>query len=167
MAAKIIFPFVILASAALGGGGGYLLKNKSSAAEAETKVEKDEKPKKQGKKGKGKSAGVASPVVYMKFSRQFVVPIIKNGRPAMMMIFDINIVLDDATAEGAYGYEPLLRDAMLADLLRMASEGILTKSTEDQSAMKIVKERLLTIAQEKLGEGASDILLLDVGLQPY
>lgn len=178
MIRKFILPLAVLAAAGLGGGGGYMLKinnNKPSPNTAEKQKNDDShnssipasKKTHRDHKKSGHEEASATNAAYMKFSRQFVVPIVKGGKPEMMMIFDINIVLDGTAAEGAYALEPQLRDAMLIDLLQLASEGTLARSVEDRSAMTAVKQRLLQIARDRLGEGVIDILLLDIGLQPY
>ena len=170
-----LLPIIIIVVAALvGGGGGFFLKMQSSSAEAVDPETTDDshasaEDKKHGKKSKGGGHGEPSEGIstYLKFKRQFVVPVMKNGRPEMLMVFDINIEVDASFSENAYSYEPRLRDAMLSQLFIFANDGELTNITQSTESLGKVKAALLETARKIMGDSAREILLIDIGVQEY
>ena len=172
---KKFLPILIPAVAGIvGGGGGFLIKSMGSSGEAaeyadadEYSDKKDKKKKSGDKKGKGGADELKPAGTYLKFKRQFVIPVMENGRPELLMIFDINIELESGFAENAYAYEPRLRDAMLAQLFIFANRGELTAITEDGEALDNIKSTLLETARKIMGDSAQDILLIDIGVQEY
>ncbi len=173
---KKLLPILIIVVAALvGGGGGFFLKMKTTAKpadgeHADASHETDGKGKNDGhgKKSKGGHGEPAEGVsTYMKFKRQFVVPVMKNGRPEMLMIFDINIEVDSSFDDSAYSYEPRLRDAILSQLFVFANDGELARITESAETLARIKASLLETSRKIMGDSAKEILLLDVGIQEY
>ncbi len=169
---KLLPILIILIAGVLGGGGGYFLKQAGSSSISDeapvSEAENDSHAKKEKKKekashGKTESADAA----YMKFGRQFVVPIVRGGKPQMMMILDINIEIDESDKESIYSSEPKLRDALLAELIKLSSDGVLASIVESPEAMAEAKSALLERARAISGSGAKDILILDIGVQEY
>ena len=91
----------------------------------------------------------------------------KDGKPEMLMIFDINIEVDSSFSENSYSYEPRLRDAILSQLFIFANDGKLTQITQDTEALASVKATLLETARKIMGDSAREILLIDIGVQEY
>jgi len=169
---KILPLIIILVAGLLGGGGGYFFKTSSAPSDSKESVEKEHggsEKKKKKKKGKGHDSpeGESEAVSYMKFSRQFVVPVVRNGTPQVMMIFSITIAVEPSLSENAYLYEPRLRDAILATLLQLGSRGELTVITESTEMMASAKSALLDTAKSIIGDGAREVLILDIGVQKY
>lgn len=193
MIQKLIPIIVIVIASLAGGGGGYFFKMQSAASGAPTggehasadgdhgaKPDGDNgddhgdadaddhgKKKKKKKKKGGHGDEPTSSTIYMKFSRQFVVPVVKQGRPKSMLILDVNIAIDSSFGESVYTYEPRLRDAMLAELLNLASQDMLPALLEDGDKMAATKQALLETAKTIIGDAAQDILILDIGMQSY
>ena len=167
-----LLPILIIVVAALaGGGGGFFLKTKTSTDAVESAPAGDshaapaEQHEKKSKGGHGEpSEGIST---YLKFKRQFVVPVMKDGRPEMLMVFDINIEVDSSFSENAYSYEPRLRDAILTQLFIFANDGDLTKITESTETLANIKAVLLETARKIMGDSAREILLIDIGIQEY
>ncbi len=165
-------PILIIVVAALaGGGGGFFLKTSSASADAaeehtdnDSHVSEDKQKNKSGG-GHGKpSDGISN---YLKFKRQFVIPVMKDGKPEMLMVFDINIEVDGSFSDNAYSYEPRLRDAILTQLFIFANDGDLTQITESTETLTNVKAVLLETARRIMGDSAREILLIDIGIQEY
>ena len=179
---KLLPILIIVVAALVGGGGGFFLKMQS-APSAEASDEHDgehvadasedgddshgssKDKKKKSKGGHGESSDKAP--TYVKFTRQFVVPVIEDGQPKMLMVFDINIEVDSSFSGSAYSLEPRLRDAILAQLFVFANSGVLLRVTESTEAMATVKAALLETVRKIMGDGAQEILLLDIGVQQY
>ncbi|OFW99589.1 MAG: hypothetical protein A3E78_00370 [Alphaproteobacteria bacterium RIFCSPHIGHO2_12_FULL_63_12] len=107
----------------------------------------------------------AEPSTYLKFSRQFVAPIVKAGHPVAMMILDINLELDSSDADSAYAEEPKLRDAVLKVLLKQASEGKLQEMFQNPEFLEETRAKILDESRAILGDGVKSVLIMDVGYQ--
>lgn len=174
-----LLPVIIIAVAGVaGGGGGYLAKSMMSAKAAPEAAEDsahagdesghgEKKDKKKSGHGGGHGAEQASATNYMKFSRQFVVPVVHGGRPKSMVILDINIAVDGSYDEGVYSLEPRLRDAFLARMLALSGEGMLPEMLEDMDKLVYLKAALLEESRKIIGDAALDVLILDLGIQNY
>ncbi len=174
---KLLPIIVILVGAIIGGGGGYFAKTlTANAAPSESHDEAssghDAADKGHGKKDKKKKGGHGAEedtgaTSYMKFGRQFVVPVVERGRPKSMVILDINIEVDNTLNESVYTLEPRLRDALLSRLLGLSSQGMLPQLLEDVEKMDATKAALLETSREIIGDAAVGVLILDVGIQSY
>jgi flagellar protein FliL len=174
---KLLPILIIVIAGALGGGGGFFLKQTTSAGAPEETAsqtadeghEKEDKKGKKKKKGKKSEHGAAADAdaAYLKFGRQFVVPVVKGGAPQVMMILEISIEIDPSQAGDVYAFEPKLRDAFLAELMRLGSADILANIIEKPEAMVMAKSSLLNTARAILGDGAKDVLFLGIGIQEY
>ncbi len=136
---------------------------KADAGDKKEKAEKDSHGKKEKKGGHGeeKSGGA----VYMKFSRQFVAPIVISGKPQAMMILDVNIEIDPDVGDSIYAEEPKLRDAVLKVLLRQGATGALGSIFADPAVLEETRAQILEEARAIIGDGARSILIMDVGYQ--
>jgi len=166
-----LLPVIIIAVAGVaGGGGGYFAKTMMSPKATTTDGEDGahgEAADGHDKKGGHGGEENTSSSTYMKFGRQFVVPIVKNGQPKSMVILDINIEVDSSYSEGVYAFEPRLRDAFLARLMALSSEGMLPQMLEDMDKLEYTKATLLEESRKIMGDAALDVLVLDIGFQNY
>ncbi len=173
MLQKLLPVIIIVVAGLVGGGGGFFAKsmmakgggdNEAAHAEAEDGHGKEKKKKKGGGHGAEEDVGG---VTYMKFSRQFVIPVMRRGKPKSMVILDINIEVDNSLNESAYSLEPRLRDALLTRLLALAGEDMLPQMLEDVEKMEYMKAALLETSREIMGDAALNVLILDLGIQSY
>lgn len=172
---KFLPIILILIAGGAGGAGGVFFKKSSTPtsvdhASGDTHTDDSENNKKHGKKKKDKGHGdkdEKKDVRVFTFGRQFIVPVIKNNRPHSLIILDINIEIDDTIKDTAYSREPILRDAFLSVLLGLADKGVLIKATTDAEALAQIKSALLKPSKNILGDGATNVLILDIGVQPY
>ncbi len=169
-----LLPIIVIAVAGIaGGGGGFVAKSMMSGkpsdagAHGEADDGHSKKEAKKGGHGGGHGEETASGSTYMKFGRQFVVPVVHQGRPKSMVILDINIVVDGAYGEGMYALEPRLRDAFLTRLLQLSGEGMLPQMLEDVEKLQHTKAALLDESRKIMGDAALDVLILDLGIQNY
>lgn len=169
---KKIIPFLLILVALVAGAGGGLALRLSapdaagaSPEAAEGRSHAKEKPhaKADSKSGHGEAKPEAA--AYMKFSRQFVAPIVIGGEPEAMMILDVNIEIDPGLGDSIYAEEPKLRDAVLRVLLRQGSDGSLGSIFADPAVLEETRAQILEEARAIIGEGARSVLIMDVGYQ--
>ncbi|MEM9169261.1 MAG: flagellar basal body-associated FliL family protein [Pseudomonadota bacterium] len=131
---------------------------------------KKEKKKKVGKNKKGKvdedpDDAAYSGTGYIKFGRQFIVPVIDpKGRNHIVML-DLSIEAPAIIAQNAYEREPKLRDALLSALFKLSNEGRLGDDILLEHNLQDLKKTLLKSAQAVMGEDAQGILILSIARQ--
>ncbi len=170
MLQKLLPVIVIVIAGVVGGGGGFFAKSMMSGGGDKEAAHEDDAEghgKEKKKKGGGHGEEDTGSTSYMKFSRQFVVPVVRRGKPKSMVILDINIEVDNSQGESVYSLEPRLRDAILTRLLALAGEDMLPQMLEDVDKMEMMKAALLETSREIMGDAALNVLILDLGIQNY
>lgn len=187
---KKIIPIALQAVFVFGGvaGGIYLkssgmlggAKAEAHAAEGEEhdSGEKDDghgekkKDTKKGKDGHGEAKGghgEESPAGddkgVIKFSRQFVVPVLHEDGRSSLVVFDIGIEVPPGASEGLYQFEPRLRDAILSALLRLSNEGLFNDQFFNDNNLAALRTNLLAAAKTIVGDDAEQILILNIARQ--
>lgn len=125
----------------------------------------DKKKDSHGKKSEYGDGGGADEISYLKFKRQFVVPVMQDGTIQALVIMNFNLVLDDHAPDNVFSYEPKLRDALTRELLGLSNAGIFGENLTSAASYETMREKLLTASRAVVKEGISDILILDVARQ--
>lgn len=124
---------------------------------------KDNK-KKDSAKGHGESVSLDGPT-YLKFKRQFVVPVMKRGEIDALVIMNLNYELDSDAPDNIYTFEPKLRDAIVRELLTLSDAGIFGDDLTTPQNYEQLRTTLLEAGQRVVGEGIRDVLILDIARQ--
>lgn len=143
---------------------------KEPKKEAYASKEKPKKKKKSGSHGEGeekakeKSGGHgekdAASDGYMRFGRQFIVPVISKDGVKSLVVMDINLEVPPAATETIYQSEPKLRDALLSTLLRLSNEGAFSGVVFNESNLDDIRADLLEAAHSVIGDDALGVLIL-------
>lgn len=186
---NIITALVAVIFVVIGGVVGHMLRGGSgeaaAASDANTKEHGDEKAKddghgapkekekkdshggdkKSGKDSHGGSGG-SSDVTYFRFSREFVVPIIRNERVSSLVILNINIEADAAHSDKLFSQEPMLRDIVMTTLIEISGDGRTFQSMTSIENYETVRSLILGNLQKKFPDmGIKNILILDIARQ--
>lgn len=162
---KLLPVLLAVIAIAAGAAGGFFLRTSGAPAAAPGGEETPhEKKDAHGSKSDAHDKK-SDAAVYMKFSRQFVTPIVADGRLTAMMILDVNIEIDPALADTIYAEEPRLRDGVLKALLRQSGAGRLGSIFADPAVLEETRREILEEARAIVGEGARSVLIMDVGYQ--
>ena len=173
---KSIITLVIGMAAA--GGGVYLgqtMKTQTAEpeivhanGEGEAKAKKDDahgKKDKKGKKDKGsKSHGGENPN-YLRFKRQFVVPVVGEQGVEALVILNIALELDDGMSEELFQHEPKFRDAFIRELLALSDSGLFEEKLTSTQSYETLRETLLAATKSVRQDGVKDVLILDLARQ--
>lgn len=187
---KKIIPIVLQAVFVFGGvAGGIYLKSSGmlGGAKAEAHAvdgedhggaeedgghgdaKKDKKKAKGGhgeaKGGHGESSEPGDDKGVIKFSRQFVVPVLHGDGQSSLIVFDIAIEVPPGASEGLYTFEPRLRDAVLSALLKLSNEGVFNDQFFDEGNLSILRSSLRDAAKTIIGDDAEQILILNIARQ--
>lgn len=102
---------------------------------------------------------------YVRLNNQFVIPVVKEGRVAAMVILALSLeVVKDSSPE-IFALEPKLRDAFLQVLFEHANAGGFDGSFTDGDNLLILRRALLDVAKKVLGDKVSDVLINDIARQ--
>lgn len=171
---KSVLKIFVLMIAVIGGGiAGSFVKNMSqdgsqpaSHGDAHSSDEGDGKTDSQGKKGDKKDSNAKdmklSGTEYLKFKRQFVIPVMEEKKIKSLVIMNLNLELNENAPSQSSVLEPKLRDAFMRDLLSLSNEGVFGGELTDPDNFDILRETLLGTARRILDGGVNDVLILDL-----
>lgn len=176
--ATLLLQFVAVSVGALGGlwlkskdaePGPVAQQGSSEAAHAtggDSKKAKKEKKSKSSDGGHGKADSEANgDYGYVKFSRQFIVPVITSSAVQSLVVLDVSLEVSSSSTETIYSQEPKIRDLLLTTLLNLSNEQIFSGDFLDQDNIELIRERLLSAAQSFLGDEVNNILILSISRQ--
>lgn len=127
---------------------------------------KEDKHAKSKDKGHDKSSSKSSDEFeFLKFKRQFVVPVIGEDRVDALVLLNIGISLSGDVKEELFQLEPKFRDGFMRELLGMSNAGYFNNELTDPQTYEVLRETLLRAAKEIEEEGVKDILILDFARQ--
>ena len=144
--------------------------HKKDSKDSHAKTDKKSKKKKDDGHGKSSDKGHSSSsdsgnVAYLKFKRQFVVPVMQNGKIDALVIMNLNLELNDDVPDNAYSLEPKLRDALTRELLTLSDDDMFGTNLTSADSYEVLRSTLLRAAKAVMPEGIEDILILDIARQ--
>jgi flagellar protein FliL len=184
---NIIAAVVVVVCIVIGGIGGSFLKSSSGASSGKAdhatkdahgaKEEKgghgaeapakDDHGKKgsQGKKDSHGDAASSSGVEYFKFSREFVVPIMRESRVESLVILNINLEVDASEIQRLFSMEPKIRDNIMTTLIELSNDGATLDSIATLKNYESIRSTVLLNLQTILPEGIRNVLIVDMAKQ--
>lgn len=184
---NIIAAVVVVVCIVIGGIGGSFLKSSSGGSSGKADHAKEtsngvkeekgghgaEAPAKdgQGKKdshGKKDADGsvAASPgVEYFKFSREFVVPIMRESRVDSLVILNINLEVDANEIQRLFSMEPKIRDNIMTTLIELSNDGVTLDSIATLKNYESIRATVLLNLQTILPDGIRNVLIVDMAKQ--
>lgn len=169
----IITSIVAIIFVALGSFAGVMLKPavEVSAAPSSAEAGKEEgdypKEKKDAKKkggdyDKGSSSGDSA---YYKFSREFVVPIMRDGQVKSLVILHISLETDSSTSDALFSEEPKLRDNIMTTLIGLSNDGRTLEDLTDINNYETMRSLILMNLKDAIAPGIKNVLIVDVAKQ--
>ncbi len=185
-----IIPAILVALCIVAGGvGGHLLKSQAAGStEAGAHSDKDQpkdegshdaatddhggsdhgekstKSQKQG--GHGDESGAnSSDVIYYKFTREFVVPIMEGGRVKSLVIININLEADSAISQTLFSMDPKLRDNIMTTLIALSNDGVTFESFTDVDSYETLRSMILKNLANVVSSGIRNVLIVDIAKQ--
>jgi flagellar protein FliL len=102
---------------------------------------------------------------FVKMNNQFVVPVLKDGRVAAMVVLTLSLEVANGTTEAVFAREPKLRDVFLQVLFDHANVGGFNGSFTDGSNLIVLRGSLKEAAVLELGDAVKDVLITDIARQ--
>lgn len=143
---KLILPLVLLlAGLMLGGGAGWFLRPEAGADPVKTEA--------------------STPADYVKFPREFVIPLLEQGRVAGMVVLQLSLEVPQGEMAAVLLLEPKLRDEALRVLFEHANAGGFRGNFTDAGNLTVLRRALLEVAQKIAGPLVRDVLITDLARQ--
>lgn len=169
----IITSVVAIIFVALGTLAGVMLKptvevaasTPSEASEGDYPAEKAADKKNTKKKSDGYDSGSSGDSVYYKFSREFVVPIMRGGQVESLVILHISLETDESTSDDLFSEEPKLRDNIMTTLIEISNDGRTLIELTDVSNYETMRSMILMNLQSAISDGIKNVLIVDVAKQ--
>ena len=102
---------------------------------------------------------------YVKLNNQFVVPIVRDGQVASMVILALSLEVSVGGTEQVYAMEPKLRDVFLQVLFDHANSGGFSGDFTESKNMVVLRDALREAAIKVLGANLTDVLIIDIARQ--
>lgn len=174
----IVTSLVAIIFVAAGSFAAVVLKTPSEAAASSTAADEDEhheddhgddhgkSDKKKGKKddSHGKKPG-SGDSAYYKFSREFVVPIMRGGQVNSLVILHISLETDSATSERLFSEEPKLRDNIMTTLIGLSNDGRTLEQPTDINNYETIRSMILMNLKDSIDDGIQNVLIVDMAKQ--
>lgn len=183
---NIITVIITIVCIVLGGFGGNLLRTMAAgssqpatetghaegASEAEDgehlpgdkAAKKDDHGKKSGTK-EGEPGDTAEAVIYYKFTREFVVPIIRNGRVSSLVILNLNLEADASMERKLFDMEPKIRDNIMTTLITLSNDGTTFESMTSVKNYEAIRSAVLMNLGSVVKDGIRNVLIVDLAKQ--
>lgn len=106
--------------------------------------------------------GDPDPVDYVKLDRQFVVPLISDGKVSAMVVISMAVEADPGATDLVFAHEPKLRDGFLKVLFTHAQSGGFEGSFTNDQVLADLRTALNATARAVVGTKVRQVLLTSV-----
>jgi len=121
---------------------------------------------KQAKSGdKAAKSGGSGNSTYYKFSREFVVPIMREGQVTSLVIIHISLETDSSTAEDLFTEEPKLRDNIMTTLISLSNDGRTLERPTEINNYETIRSMVLMNLQDAISDKIKNVLIVDMAKQ--
>ena len=117
------------------------------------------------KDGHGGGYGGGDGSYYYKFSREFVVPIMREGRVKSLVILNINLEADNSISQELFSMEPKLRDNIMTTLVTLSNDGATLENITDPESYETIRSMVLYNLKDVINKGIKNVLILDMAVQ--
>lgn len=160
---------IVIVCIIAGGFAGHLLKvgpgavsGASAAATADTAVNEEEAETQAPEKAAPAPSG---DVIFYKFSREFVVPILKDGHVVSLVLLHINLEADASISDKLFSMEPKLRDNIMTTLVQLSNDGETFETITNVDSYESLRKMILMNLENVVAEGIYNVLILDMAKQ--
>lgn len=137
--------------------------------DTETKKKDDHAKKPEKKDAHGGDShgggGASSDVIYYKFTREFVVPIIRNGKVSSLVILNLNLEADAEISQKLFEMEPKLRDNIMTTLITLSNDGTTFESMTSVENYETIRSMVLQNLKSVIASGINNVLIVDLAKQ--
>ena len=126
----------------------------------------EEKKNKKAKGGHGgNDKGPVNEVSFYKFSREFVVPVIRDSKVDSLVILNIALEVDGETSQKLFALDPKLRDNIMSSLITLSNEPAVFDNMTQVENYERIRREVLENLSNVVPEGIENVLILDFAKQ--
>ncbi|MFD2172965.1 flagellar basal body-associated FliL family protein [Rhodobacter lacus] len=118
-----------------------------------------------GGHGEGEGEGALPTTEFVKLNNQFVVPVVRGGKVASLVVLSLSIEVTLGGTEKVYAAEPKIRDTLLQVLFDHANAGGFDGAFTDTATMAELRRTMLEAVRTILGDMALTVLISDIARQ--
>ncbi len=163
-----------------GGSGGHETAGKAEAKPAEGGGHgaKEEHGKKEDhgsadkgghgaekKSGHGAKAESSGNAIYFKFTREFVIPVMKDSKVESLVILNLNLEADESISSSLFSMEPKIRDNIMTTLIELSNDGHTLVNISEVESYETIRTMVLMNLQKVIPHGIRNVLIVDIGKQ--
>jgi len=102
---------------------------------------------------------------FIKFKRQFVVPVLKDDAVEALILINLGLEVPANERDNMFRLEPRFRDAFIRELLQLSDDGYFDQELTSPDTYEVLRETLARAAGDISEGGVKDILILDLSRQ--
>lgn len=99
---------------------------------------------------------------YVKLNNQFVVPVVRDGRVASLVVLSITLEVTNGLREEVYAKEPRIRDTLLAVLFDHSNSGGFDGVFTESFTLKTLRLAMREATRSLMGDDIKDVLVMDI-----
>ncbi|WP_299297840.1 flagellar basal body-associated FliL family protein [uncultured Tateyamaria sp.] len=104
---------------------------------------------------------------YVKMNNQFVVPIVNGDKVQGLVVMSLSLEVPAGQKDLIYAREPKLRDSFLQVLFDHANIGGFDGAFTNANNLAVLRGALREVAQKDMGDGITDVLIIEIARQDY
>ena len=183
---QIIAAAIAVVCILVGGITGHFVKTGLSAAASTSEHEKSNEADSQSSGGHGEEekdshkakkeasghgdsghdvGGSSGDMTYFKFTREFVVPIMRERKVESLVILNINLEADSSISQKLYSIEPKVRDNIMTTLIELSNDGKTFENITNVESYETIRAMILTNLQKTVPAGIENVLIVDIAQQ--
>lgn len=109
--------------------------------------------------------GGSSGVDYFKFTREFVVPVMRDARVDSLVILNINLEVDSSITSKLFSMEPKIRDNIMTTLIGLSNDGQTLDAISNIDNYESIRASVLMNLQKIVPTGIENVLIVDMAKQ--
>jgi flagellar basal body-associated protein FliL len=118
-----------------------------------------------GHGGGGHGDGATGDVVYFKFTREFIVPIMHDRKVESLVILNINLEADSSVSQKLFSMEPKIRDNIMTTLIELSNDDRTFDNITDVESYETIRAMVLMNLQKAVPAGIQNVLIVDIAQQ--
>jgi len=160
-----LFPLLLIVLCVAGGAGAGLFLRPEQPAKVQTSTEQAETCLPTGEPPVVPAmapAAASGPSEFVKFSNQFVIPLLGDQTVEAMVILSLSLEVSQGEKESVYAQEPRLRDAFLRVLFDHANTGGFDTGVMTSAGLDDLRAALREVALKHDPDAIRDVLIADL-----
>lgn len=158
---KLLPLILLLVGSGAGVGAGVFLRP------APTEMTEEELAKKHNEIAEKAAEVQAANFEYFKMNNQFVVPIVTKKHVSALVVVSLSLEVPAGRKDPVFEREPKLRDAFLQVMFDHANLGGFEGEFTNANNLDILRNALREVAQKHMGDGITDVLIMEIARQDY